>query len=131
MLDKQRLLPYLAYADAPAALDFLCRAFGFTEKMRMPTADGRIGHAEVELHGNVLMLASCWYPAGIKSPRELEGVHCQLCCVVDDVDAHYQRAREGGATVIGEPHDEPYGRTYRAVDPEGHRWIFLQEPHAG
>jgi uncharacterized glyoxalase superfamily protein PhnB len=44
---------------------------------------------------------------------------------VDDVDAHWARARDAGATLVGEPDDQPYGeRTYRALDPEGHRWIF-------
>src|SRR5438093_2170173 len=124
MPDKQRILPHLAYEDAPAALAFLCEAFGFKEKMRMPMGDGRIGHAEIAYQGAVVMLASCWRPAGIKSPQELPGVHSQICCVVDDVDAHYRHALAAGATIIGEPADQPYGRTYRAVDPEGHRWIF-------
>ncbi len=119
----------LVYDDAPKALEFLCDAFGFEEKMRMPMADGRIGHAEIAMDGAVVMLASCWTPAGMKSPQELAGVHGQICCVVDDVDAHYRRALDRGATIIGEPADQPYGRTYRALDPEGHRWIFLQEPN--
>ena len=117
----------LAYDDAPGALSFLCDAFGFEEKMRMPMADGRIGHAEIALNNAVVMLASCWIPAGFKSPQELAGIHTQICFVVDDVDAHYRRARERGATIIGEPADQPYGRTYRALDTEGHRWIFMQE----
>lgn len=46
--------------------------------------------------------------------------------VVSDVDAHCARAREAGATILSEPvHDGP-GRLYRAEDPEGHRWMFLQ-----
>jgi len=129
MPDKQRIQPMLVYDDAPKALEFLCDAFGFEEKMRMPMADGRIGHAEIAMDGAVVMLASCWTPAGMKSPQELAGVHGQICCVVDDVDAHYRRALDRGATIIGEPADQPYGRTYRALDPEGHRWIFLQEPN--
>ena len=91
----------------------------------MPMEDGRIGHAELVYAGNVIMLASAWHEAGFVSPRELSGVHTQIHCHVDDVDAHYRRAREAGATVIAEPRDQPYGeRTYRALDPEGHRWIF-------
>jgi uncharacterized glyoxalase superfamily protein PhnB len=129
MADKQRIYPMLVYDDAPTALNFLRDAFGFEEKMRMPMADGRIGHAEIALGGAVVMLASCWRPAGMKSPQDLAGVHSQIACVVDDVDAHYRRALERGATIIGEPADQPYGRTYRALDTEGHRWIFMQEPN--
>ena len=125
MAETQRITPMLAYADAPAALEFLRAAFGFEERFRMPMADGRIGHAELVHGDNVLMLASAWVPAGMASPQDLAGVHSQLYCLVDDVDAHYRRARAAGATIIGEPEDQPHGaRTYRALDPEGHRWIF-------
>ncbi len=122
----QRVTPYLAYADAPAALDFLCRAFGFEEHSRHPMPDGRIGHAELGYAGqSVVWLASVYEELGFQSPRELSGVHGQVHCYVDDVDAHCARAREAGATVVAEPEDTPYGdRSYRAVDPEGHRWIF-------
>lgn len=121
----QRIVPYLGYADAPAALEFLCRAFGFEERFRMPMPDGRIGHAEVTLDGGLLMLASIWAEAGQMSPRDLPGTHSQVLCVVDDVDAHYERARAAGATIAAPPEDQPHGdRIYRAIDPEGHRWIF-------
>jgi PhnB protein len=124
----QRVVPQLGYADAPAAIDFLCRAFGFSERFRMPMPDGTIGHAELACGDNVIMLASLWREAGHASPRELGGVHGQLMVYVDDVDAHYARARDAGATIIAEPEDQFYGaRTYRAVDPEGHRWIFATQ----
>ncbi len=122
---EQLIIPYLAYNDAPAALAFLCEAFGFTERFRMPASDGRIGHAEIAYKDNIVMLASTWRAAGAASPQDLAGTHTQLHCTVDDVDAHYEHAREAGATIIGEPVDQPYGlRIYRAMDPEGHRWIF-------
>jgi uncharacterized glyoxalase superfamily protein PhnB len=121
----QRIIPYLSYDDAPAAIDFLCRAFGFTERFRYPMDDGRIGHAELECDGNLVFLASAYPSLGFISPRELPGVHCQLHCRVDDVDAHHDRARGAGATIATAPADTPHGdRSYRAVDPEGHRWIF-------
>ena len=123
--ERQRIFPMLAYNDAPAALDFLCSAFGFTERERMQMPDGTIGHAEIVLHGNVVMLATTWKNGGLASPRDIPGVPSQLMCDVDDVDAHYRRAREAGAIVIDEPEDQPYGmRMYRAMDPEGHRWLF-------
>ncbi len=120
-----RLVPMLAYADAPAAIEFLCRAFGFTERFRMPGPDGTIGHAELVLGEAVVMLASVWDAGGFASPRDLPRVHSQLLVYVDDVDAHHARARDEGAIVIGEPADQEYGdRNYRAVDLEGHRWYF-------
>jgi uncharacterized glyoxalase superfamily protein PhnB len=121
----QRIFPMLAYQDAPAAIDFLCNAFGFVEQWRMEGEGGTIGHAELDLEGEVVMLASAWRDGGMATPNELGGVHCQLRCIVEDVDAHWRQAREAGAIIIGEPTDQEYGeRVYRAMDPEGHRWIF-------
>ena len=124
-MEQGHIVAMLAYRDAAAALAFLCRAFGFEERFRMTMADGRIGHAEIALGDAVVMLASAWREAGFASPIELGGVHSQLYCVVAAVDAHYEAARAGGATVIDSPADQSYGvRSYRALDPEGHRWIF-------
>lgn len=122
---EQKVYPYLAYEDAPAAIDFLCKAFGFEERFRMPMPDGRLGHAELSLAGTVIMLASVYREMGHASPRSLGATHSQVLFYVDDVDAHFERAREAGAIIAAEPEDQPHGaRQYRAVDPEGHRWIF-------
>lgn len=119
----QRIIPYLSYDDAPAAIEFLCAAFGFEERFRYPMPDGRVGHAELGFQGNAVMLSSAWEGFGAP-PERLGGVHAQIYCLVDDVDAHFARAREAGATIASEPLDEHGTRHYRAVDPEGHRWIF-------
>lgn len=121
----QRIAPMLVYEDAPAAIEFLCRAFGFEERFRLPMEDGRIGHAELVYGGDRIMLASVYGEMGLASPRDLPALHCQIHCSVDDVDAHCDRARAAGATIAAEPADQPHGhRVYRALDPEGTRWIF-------
>ena len=121
----QRIYPYLQYDDAPAAIEFLERAFGFEEKFRIPMSDGRLGHAEVELEGVVVMLASAYPEMSLVSPRSLDGVPSQVLIYVDDVDAHFERARAAGAPIDAEPEDQFYGdRVYRCRDPEGHRWTF-------
>ncbi len=122
--NEQRIVPYLAYADAPAAIEFLCGAFGFEERFRLPMPDGSIGHAEIVYEGHVLMLASAPAEMGFASPKDLSGVHSQVYCRVDDVDAHYERAKAAGATIATAPKDQHGERAYRAMDPEGHRWIF-------
>lgn len=122
---KPSVMPMLAYDDAPAAIEFLCKAFGFTETFRMDMPDGTVGHAELALGDGVVSLATTWTAGGLSSPRNLPAVHTQLFLRVDDVDEHYARARAEGATVVGEPRDEDHGeRSYRAMDPEGHRWLF-------
>src|SRR6476661_7482534 len=116
--ERQRIFPMLAYNDAPAAIEFLCSAFGFTERERMNMPDGKVGHAEIVLHGNVVMLATTWKEGGLASPQDIPGVPSQLMCDVDDVDGHYRRAVDAGAIVIAAPEDQPYGmRMYRAMDP--------------
>lgn len=100
----------LCYADAPAALEFLCRAFGFEETFRLDMPDGSIGHAELALHGDKVMLASEWPAGGVVSASELPALHCQIYCEVDDVDAHFARARREGATIAKLPADEHGGR---------------------
>jgi PhnB protein len=121
----QRVIPMLVYRDAPAAIEFLCKAFGFEEQYRLNMDDGRVGHAELGYGDNRVMLASVYAELGFASLLDLPGAHSSVLCYVDDVDAHYRRAVAAGATVIGEPTDQPYGdRSYRALDPEGGRWVF-------
>ena len=81
----QRIIPYLSYADAPAAIDFLCKAFGFEERFRYPMPDGRVGHAELGYRDNVVMLASAYEGFG-ESPLRLPAVHGQVYCFVEDVE---------------------------------------------
>lgn len=122
----QRVIPYLLYTDAPAALDHLTRVFGFTERFRMEMGPGQIGHAEIQIdEGNVVMIATAMEAMGCKSPSDLGAVHGITHCYVDDVDAHYAHAKAEGGNVTSEPTDQPYGdRMYRAVDCEGHFWTF-------
>lgn len=119
------LIPMLSYRDAPAAIEFLSKAFGFDELYRLMMPDGRVGHAELGYDGVRVMLASEYPELGLCSPETLSVRYGQLLVYVDDVDAHYARAREAGAVITAEPEDQFYGdRTYRASDPEGHRWMF-------
>ena len=43
------------------------------------------------------------------------------------MDAHFERARAGGARILSEVEDTSFGdRHYRVEDLEGHRWMFAQ-----
>lgn len=122
---QTRIAPMLAYDDAPAAIDFLQEAFGFELLSRLDMPDGSVGHAELSYHGDAIMVATTWKAGGLSSPKDLPASHAQIHCYVDDVDAHYETARAAGATIAEEPSDQFHGaRSYRAVDPEGHRWMF-------
>ena len=125
-MSGQSIFPMLSYADAAAAIDFLCSAFGFEEKMRFVADDGRIGHAEIECEGSVVMLADEYPEFGISSPREASSFYSQLLVVVSDVHAHFERARAAGAVVVGTLSEDHGSIGYRAMDCEGHRWLFSQ-----
>jgi len=124
---NQRVIPYLAYADAPAAVEFLCRVYGFEAGMQIDMGDGVLGHAELRLDDNVVFLSTAFDEIGLASPRNLSAVHGQVMVYVDDVDDHYEQSRAAGAEITEEIADQFYGdRSYRTVDLEGHQWIFTQ-----
>ena len=121
----QRIIPMLVYRDAPAAIEFLCKALGFKENFRLEMDDGAIGHCELEYQGHIVMLASEFPSMNLVSPQDLPGRHSQVMLYVDDVDAHHERARAAGATITQAVADQSYGdRNYRLVDPEGGRWMI-------
>ena len=57
---EQRIVPFLGYADAAAAIDWLCAAFGAVEnaEARQTGADGTIGHAELDFGGAKVFLST-------------------------------------------------------------------------
>jgi uncharacterized glyoxalase superfamily protein PhnB len=138
-----RISSALFYDDAAAAIDWLCRVFGFHVRLRCDGEGGRIEHSELLFGDGVVMVSSAGgassraAPLPYKSPRALGGFGTQALCVcVDDVDAHCRRARAAGAKIVEEPATNDYGddypvhRTYRAEDLEGHSWWFLQQVRA-
>ena len=109
------VMPVLAYEDVGQAIEWLCDAFGFVERVRIGShrAQLRIGDGAVTVTGGA-------GAGGADSPDS-------VMVRVDDVDAHHRRASERGARVLGPPTDYPYGeRQYTAGDPGGHRWTFSQ-----
>lgn len=121
----QRIVPYLLYEDVAAAIEWLGDAFGFEEVLRVTAAAGDVNHAELRLGEESVFLGD---PGGdYRGPTRLGARTAQVHVYVDDVDAHFERAREAGATILAEPADQAYGdRRYDAEDLEGHAWSFAQ-----
>lgn len=117
------IIPYLLYEDVAAALEFLERAFGFREALRYTGEDGVVSHAEARLGDAVVLMG---HPGpDYRNPRHTGVQHVMLVAEVDDVDAHCERARAAGATILSEPREEAYGDyEYRVEDAEGYRWQF-------
>jgi uncharacterized glyoxalase superfamily protein PhnB len=126
----QTIIPYLLYEDAGAALEWLARAFGFREEMRMDEDAGRVAHAEMDVGAGARVFMGA--PGGdYRGPGRLGTRTALVYLYVDDVDAHCARAREAGAEIVEEPADQPYGeRRYAAADLEGQHWYFAA-PLAG
>lgn len=119
----QTITPYLLYEDAATMLDWLARAFGFTEMLRFHAEDGSVNHGEMTIGDGAIMLGD---PGDeYRSPKNGGGWPAQVYVYVDDVDAHYGQAHAAGAEIRLELHDTEYGdRRYDAYDPEGHLWSF-------
>lgn len=141
-----RLSVSIYYDDPKAAIDWLCRAFGLEVRLKVEGEGGRIEHSELT-YGEALVMVggtgvgnpakSSWQTL-LRSPRSLGGGMTQSVCLhIGDVDAHCERARAAGASVLREPETSDYGedywadRSYGALDLEGHLWWFMQRMKTG
>jgi uncharacterized protein (DUF952 family)/uncharacterized glyoxalase superfamily protein PhnB len=110
------VIPQLTYDDVPAAIRWLCDAFGFVERWR--AGEHR---AQLEVPGGGCVV--------VTEPRTSRALHGRWSVMVRvaDVDAHHERARARGAAILAPPRDFPYGeRQYEAEDLASHRWDFSQ-----
>jgi len=129
-----RISAGLWYEDPAAAIDWLCRAFGFEVQLKVEGEGGRIEHSELVLGGGLIMVGGEKGKFGYaKPPAQVGGANTQnLMVFVDDVDAHCERARAAGAVITMEPKNSDYGddywedRTYECRDLGGHHWWFVQ-----
>ena len=132
-----RLSSSVFYDDPRAAIDWLCRAFGFEVRLKVEGPDGVIHHSELCFAEALIMVSGTGgkepWQALYRSPRATGGFITQASALfVDDVYAHYQRALATGARVVREPITSDYGpeywtdRSYGALDLEGHLWWFMQ-----
>lgn len=131
-----RMSSAVFYEDPAAAIDWLCRAFGFEVRLKVEGPQGQIVHSELTLDGALIMIGAiggkdCWQQR-YRSPKQVGGITQALAFHIDDVDAHCERARAAGANIEREPTTTDYGeeywadRSYGAIDPEGHLWWFMQ-----
>lgn len=114
-------VPYLVVSDGAAAIEFYKKAFGATERYRMPGPGGEIMHAEIDIAGGRLMLSA--ELQGARSPKSLGGTPVSLFLYVRDVDAAFAKATAAGATVKAPLTDMFWGDRWGLLtDPFGHEW---------
>src|SRR5687768_399536 len=115
--------PYLAVSDAKKSIDFYKRAFGAKERVVMPTPDGKVMHAELELGDSVVMLSDPFPQSTSKPPNEAGTSTMSIMLYTEDVEETYKQALDAGATSEQEPEDMFWGdRFARVKDPDGHSW---------
>lgn len=119
------IVPSITYSDVPRAVAWLERAFGFRERADARLAWSGGGMAWMEIGAGLFNVKSpdeSW-----PSPRMPGPSSFVMKVYVDDVDAHFARAKAHGATIVSEPQDGFWGgRIYRALDHEGNRWEICQ-----
>jgi PhnB protein len=115
--------PYLTVDDAASAIEYYKKAFGATERLRMDTPDGKVGHAELEIGDSLVMLSDPTPEATTRPPSELGGTSAGIFMYVNDVDAVVKKALRAGATVTMEVADQFWGDRFGSIrDPFGHEW---------
>lgn len=123
------IIPGMRYEDAPGAIEWLCKAFGFERGLVVPGEGGTIVHAQLTFGNGMVMLGSTREDELGRlqqPPKRLGGVNAQgIYVVVDDPAAHYRRALDAGAVIVREPEEQEYGGSlYQCTDPEGYLWSF-------
>lgn len=123
------IIPGLRYRDARAAIDWLCKAFGFQRHAVHEGESGEVEHAQLTYGHGMIMLG------GVRTdrvgerfvqPDEVGGRETQCAYViVGDCHAHYEQAKAAGAEIIDEYAEKEYGGGgYGCRDLEGHLWWF-------
>jgi len=118
------VVPVLIYEDVGEAINWLCGAFGFTERLRHAGRDGTVSHAQLAIAEGAIMLGR--QGDTFRPPRPGE-VSQYVLIHVDDVDRHFEHAKQFGARIVKPLTNMPFGeRLYTAEDHAGHRWTFSQ-----
>ena len=129
---KNSIIPCLSYKDASAAIDWLCKTFGFQKKMVVPAGENKIAHAQLTIGDSMIMINSTGmeteFSKLIKTPSEVSGVVTQTTYVIlsaEEIDAHYENAKSNGTKIIQQLAEQEYGgKNYSCYDIEGHLWSF-------
>jgi uncharacterized glyoxalase superfamily protein PhnB len=120
-----QVIPYLLYADAGAAIDWLAHAFGFTVRTCHRREDGTVRHGELQLdQGGIIMVGS---PGpGYSGPVVLGGVTVLVRVTITGLDSHRDRVQAAGGQATEVTTGPPGWLSYSVTDPEGHQWHFAE-----
>ena len=115
--------PYLCIKGASEAIEFYKSAFDATELLRIPSPDGSIGHAEIQIGDSRIMIPDESPKMDFRSPATIGWTPVHVYIYVEDADRIFAQANAAGATAMMPLEDQFWGdRTGTLVDPFGHRW---------
>ena len=124
--EAKTIWPTLNYTDAPAAIEFLQEAFGFTVSLVVPNESDEtvVEHAQLRWpEGGGVMLGTANRDGNPFSQRPTGAGSVYV--VTDRPDEVFDRAVGAGAAVLAPLRDEDYGsRGFSVTDPEGNIWSF-------
>jgi uncharacterized glyoxalase superfamily protein PhnB len=124
-MSVHELFAYLRVRNAAGAIAFYEKAFGAREKFRLTEPSGRIGHAELDFDGTVLMVSEEYPEYGIMGPQSIGGTSVSIHLHVANADEIIERAVAAGAELLRKPEDHFYGERSGTVrDPFGHEWLI-------
>lgn len=123
------VIPELAYPNVREAVDWLCRSFGFVERLQIGNHRAQLSFGE----GSVIVTEQRVEPgassaeASDSRPLPAGRFSHSVMVRVTDIDNHYEHAQQFGGLIVSPPTDYPYGeRQYTVEDLGGHRWTFSQ-----
>lgn len=119
-IPSSTVVPVLIYPDVRDAVDWLTKAFGFVERVRI----GENHRSQLCFGEGAIIVGDVRHDR--RPPRRGEVTH-SVMVRVDNAAAHCEHARSHGARILMEPTNFEYGeRQYTAEDPEGHQWTFSE-----
>jgi PhnB protein len=109
--------PYLVVPDVSKIIEFAKATFGAEVLFQMPSPNGGIAHAELQIHDSRVMVGM---PMGAN-----KFTTSTLYVYVPDVDATFKRAVQAGGTSVNEPTNQFYGdRNGSVKDAAGNTWLI-------
>src|SRR5260370_7668039 len=93
------IVPSRVYEDVAGAIEWLCRVFGFTERLRL-ARDGVVSHAQLLFGNGAVMIGRQGGP--FRAP-EAEQVSADVFVPVDDVTRPFDHSHQCSARIVRPP----------------------------
>ena len=113
--------------DTSAAIEFYKKALGAEENLRLPTSDGGVMYAEIQVGNARIMMGNPCPDFGGKSAKSFGGSPVSFFVYVDDVKMAFNKAKDAGMSVSKDIEDMFWGdRIGTLTDPFNVDWTIAQ-----